>query len=223
MKMPIKSTSVFRAAVITVGATLLTGCFMTGKATKPSADNEKLKQSSVAASTAAQAPKREENISAAIAQAQQREENPPDMLFAQEEKDRTVLNRRLQMAKKNLGAYLAFADDFRKNRQSAALADLQKPAEVYMKKHVESLLSQKSEGAPQETIKITAEVMIIKARLLLCLEHPEEARIVVADMKKRFAALEKTPVEILGKTTTIDAGIRSLSDELAITTSPAKK
>ena len=131
--------------------------------------------------------------------------------------DQSALDRRLRAAKKDLVTFLNFAEDFRKAGNSAALVQLQTPVDGYLKKHVDGLLAQGTEQSHFETAQVTAEILFIKTRLLLCLDRRAEALISFADLKKRFATYQKITVEIPGKITTIEDALRILGEDLTKT------
>jgi hypothetical protein len=137
------------------------------------------------------------------------------MLAPPAQEEQLVLKRRLLTAKKDLEAFRLFADNFRSNGDRKALAQLQQPVQDFLKKHVDNLLAQGAEHASLETTRLTAEIMFIKARLQMNLNQVPAARATVAEMKKRFGSFQKISVELPGKTTTLDEGIRLLDEELA--------
>lgn len=137
------------------------------------------------------------------------------MLSPPVQEEQLVLKRRLLTAKKDLEAFRLFADNFRSNGDLKSLAQLQHPVEDFLKKHVDNLLEQGAEHASLETTRLTAEIMFIKARLQMNLNQGAAARVTVAEMKKRFGSYQKISVELPGKMTTLDEGIRLLDDELA--------
>ena len=145
------------------------------------------------------------------------------MLAPPAQEEQLVLKRRLLTAKKDLEAFRLFADNFRSNGDKKDLAQLQHPVEDFLKKHVDNLLSQGAEHASLETTRLTAEIMFIKARLQMDLNLGADARATVAEMKKRFGSYQKISVELPGKTTTLDEGVRMLDDELAKTATAANK
>jgi hypothetical protein len=159
-----------------------------------------------------------------VAEPAPKEDNyAPSLLSPATEVDLSLLNRRLQTAEKDLGAFLSFADSFRKSGNLKELAQLQKPADDYLKKHVDNLLNQGSEHSPLETTRVTAEILFIKARLFMAFNRPEEARGVVAGMKTRFSSYQKISVVLPERTTTLDEAIRSLEEELAPPATTEKK
>ena len=145
------------------------------------------------------------------------------LLLPPSQEDQTVLTRRLQTAKRDIEAFRIFAENFRSNGDSKALAQLQYPVDDFLKKHVDNLLSQSLQHATLETIRLSAEIMFIKARIFLDLNRGDAAKRTVADMKQRFGSYQKISVELPGKTTTLDEGIRLLDEELAKTGAAGKK
>ncbi|GFE58621.1 hypothetical protein [Geobacter sp. AOG1] len=142
-------------------------------------------------------------------------ENNQALLLPPSQEDQAVLTRRLQTAKRDIEAFRIFAENFRSNGDSKALAQLQYPVDDFLKKHVDNLLAQSMQLATLETIRLTAEIMFIKARVFLYLNRGDAARSVVAEMKNQFGSYQKMSVELPGKTTTLDEGIRLLDEELA--------
>ena len=139
------------------------------------------------------------------------------------QEDQTVLKRRFQTAKKDIETFRIFAENFRSNGDTKTLAQMQTPVDDFLKKHVDNLLAQGVEKATLDTTRLTAEIMFIKTRLLICLNRADAARNTVADMKKRFGSYQKISVDLPGKTTTLDEGIRMLDEELAKTSTSEKK
>lgn len=145
----------------------------------------------------------------------------PSLLPAQE--DQLLLNRRLQIAKRDIESFQIFAENFRNNGETKTLVQLQNPVDDFLKKHVDNLLAQSTENSPLETTKLSAEIMFVKARLFMSLNRADTARNTIAEMKKRFSSCQKISVELPGKTTTLDEGIRLLDEELAKTATTEKK
>ena len=137
------------------------------------------------------------------------------LLLPPSQEDQSVLTRRLKTAKRDIEAFRIFAENFRSNGDSRALAHLQYPVDDFLKKHVDNLLSQSLQNATLETVRLSAEIMFIKARVFLDLNRGDAAKSVVADMKNQFGSYQKMSVELPGKTTTLDEGIRLLDEELA--------
>jgi len=138
------------------------------------------------------------------------------------QEDQSVLKRRLQTAKRDIETFRIFAENFRSNGDAKSLAQLQTPVDEFLKKHVDNLLDQGAENSTLETTRLTAEIMFIKTRLLLSLNRPDAARATVDDMKKRFGSNQKISVDLPGKTTTLDEGIRLLDEDLAKTSTSTK-
>jgi hypothetical protein len=151
------------------------------------------------------------------------ESKSSSMLAPPVQEEQLVLKRRLQTAKKDLEAFLLFAENFRKNGDLKTLMQLQHPVEDFLKKHVDNILEQGAEHATLETTRLTAEIMFIKARLQMILNQGPAAKSTIAEMKKRFGSYQKISVELPGKTTTLDEGIRLLDEELAKTAAAVKK
>lgn len=150
-------------------------------------------------------------------------EKNPALLLPPAQEDQTVLTRRLQTAKRDIEAFRVFAENFRNNGNLKTLAQLQNPVDDFLKKHVDNLLAQSFQNSNLETTRLTAEIMFIKASLFLSLNRGDAARDTVAKMKQRFGSYQKISVELPGKTTTLDEGIRLLDEELAKTASSQKK
>ena len=139
----------------------------------------------------------------------------PSLVAPSAQVDQTALNRRLRTARKDLDAFRDFAASFRSNGDTVTLTQLQAPVDVYLVKHVDNLLTQVDEYSTLETTRLAAEAMFNKARLLICLNREEAARNVVAEIKKRFSSYPKITVDLAGKTTTLDEGLRILDEESA--------
>ena len=152
-----------------------------------------------------------------------REGNAKALLLPPSQEDQSVLKRRLLSAKRDIEAFRVFAENFRDNGNMKTLAQLQNPVDDFLKKHVDNLLTQSIQHANLETTRLTAEIMFIKARLFICLNRDDAAQQTVADMKKRFGSYQKISVELPGKTTTLDEGIRLLDEELAKAGAAGKK
>ena len=155
-------------------------------------------------------------LSAGIAQAETVRENVTSSLLpppAQE--DQSVLTRRLQTAKRDIETFRIFADNFRSNGDTKMLSQLQNPVDDFLKKHVDNLLAQGMDNATLDATRLTAEIMIIKTRLFISLNRGEAARNTLAEIKKRFGSNQKISVDLPGKTTTLDEGVRLLDEELA--------
>lgn len=152
-----------------------------------------------------------------------KEEKSPVLLTPPSQEDQAVLKRRLQTAKRDLEAFGVFADNFRKNGDATTLVQLQNPVDDFLRKHVDNLLSQSFQHANLETTRLTAEIMFMKARLFLALNRGDAARRTVAEMRQRFGSYQKISVELPGKTTTLDEGIRLMEEELAKADTAQKK
>ena len=131
------------------------------------------------------------------------------------QEDQSVLKRRLQTAKRDIETFRIFAENFRSNGDTKSLAQLQTPVDEFLKKHVDNLLALGAENSTLETTRLTAEIMFIKTRLFLSLNRVDTARNTADEMKKRFGSYQKISVDLPGKTTTLDEGIRLLDEELA--------
>ena len=139
------------------------------------------------------------------------------------QEDQSVLERRLKTAKKDLETFRIFAENFHNSGDRKALAQLQAPVDDFLRKHVDNLLSQGMEHATLDTIRLTAEIMFIKTRLLISLNRGDAARNCVSDMKQRFGSYQKISVDLPGKTTTLNEGVRMLDEELAKIRTAKKK
>jgi hypothetical protein len=138
------------------------------------------------------------------------------------QEDQLILKRRLKAIRGDIDSFRIFAENFRKNGDMKLVDQLQNPVDEFMKKHVDNLLAQNTEYSTLDTTRLTAEVMYVKARLYMSLNRNDDARKVVADMKKRFGSYQKISVELPDKTTTLDEGIRLLDADLA-KTAPVSK
>ncbi len=138
------------------------------------------------------------------------------------EAEQTALNQRLSVTKKDLAAWQSFAEYTFKYGDLKVLTQLRNPVDDYLGKHVNNLLEQVAENAPPETARLTAEILCVKTRLFLSLSRREEAQNTVAEMRKRFISCPQMTVDFLGKTATLDQGIRTL-EELIKTASAANK
>ena len=162
------------------------------------------------------------SFGAAIAQTA-KEEKSQVLLTPPSQEDQAVLKRRLQTAKRDMEAFGVFAENFRKNGDTATLVQLQNPVDDFLRKHVDNLLAQSFQHSNLETTRLTAEIMFMKARLFIALNRGDAARRTVADMKQRFGSYQKISVELPGKTTTLDEGIRLMEEELAKADTAQKK
>jgi len=142
----------------------------------------------------------------------------PSLLSASGQEDQSVLNRRLQAAKRDLEVFLTFVEHFSNNGEMKTLGQFQSPIDDFLKKHVDNLLVQARENSTIEVTRLSAEIMFTKTRLYLCMNRTGDARTTFAEMKKRFAPYQKITVQIAGKTTTLDQLIRQLDQEFAKST-----
>ena len=152
-----------------------------------------------------------------------REEKSPVLLTPPSQEDQAVLRRRLQTAKRDMEGFGIFAENFRKNGDTTTLVQLQNPVDDFLRKHVDNLLTQSFQHANLETTRLTAEIMFMKARLFLALNRGDAARKTVAEMRQRFGSYQKISVELPGKTTTLDEGLRLMEEELAKADTAQKK
>lgn len=127
----------------------------------------------------------------------------------------STLIHRLQVAKKDMEAFRLFTEHFRQANEKTELAQLGKPVDDFLKKHVDNLLVQASENWTLETARLSAEIMLLKAHLLLNVGHGDAVSEIIADLKKRYGAHQKISVEISGKATTLDEAIKLLEEDLA--------
>ena len=137
--------------------------------------------------------------------------------------DQSLLNRRLRSVRSDMEAFRVFAENFRKDADAKALAQLQEPVNDFLKRHVDALLAQDPEQASIETTRLTAETMFIKARLFIDLNRRDAAQATIADMKRRFSEYRKMPVELPGARTTLDRAVEMLDEELAKAAATEKK
>ena len=152
-----------------------------------------------------------------------KEDKNQALLTPPSQEDQAVLKRRLQTAKRDMEAFGVFAENFRNNGDIKSLVQLQHPVDDFLKKHVDNLLAQSFQHTNLETTRLTAEMMFIKARLFIALNRGDAARKTVAEMKQRFGSYQKISVELPGKTTTLDEGIRLMDEELAKADTTPKK
>jgi len=146
----------------------------------------------------------------------------PSLLPSSGQEDQSVLNRRLQAARKDLESFRSFADHFNTNGEAKIASQLQDPIDDYMKRHVDKLLLQARENSAIEVIRLSAEIMLTKTRLHLALNRAEDARTTLAEIKKRFAPYQRISVQLAGKTTTLDEVLRQLDEEVTKTTAVKK-
>jgi hypothetical protein len=139
----------------------------------------------------------------------------PSMVSTASEEDTSVLNRRLLAAKKDLEQFLIFAENFNSNGDMKSVEQLQGPVDDLLKRHVDRLLLQGAEQVSLQTTRLSAEIMIIKTRLLVNLNQIGAAKTSLAEMKKRFGPFPKNMVNISGKSTMLSEATRQLDEELA--------
>ena len=147
----------------------------------------------------------------------------PSLVAPSSQADQSLLNRRLKSARKDMEAFRSFADSFRNGGETVALAQLQAPVDAYLQLHVDNLLPQVGEYSTLESNRLAAEAMSARARLMMSLKREDAGRNVVAEIKKRFSTYQKITVDLSGRTTTLDEGIRILEEELAAAEKAAKK
>lgn len=147
----------------------------------------------------------------------------PSLTSPAVQEDASLLNRRLQAAKKDLEQFLIVAGYFRANGDGKSAEQLQAPLSDYLKRHVDTLLLQGSDQAGSETVRLSAEVMVTKTRLFLTLNQGEAAGNTVAEMKKRFGPHQKNTVQVSGKSTTLGEALRQLDEELTKSADTKKK
>lgn len=146
----------------------------------------------------------------------------PSLISSSGQEDQSVLNRRLQAASKDLDVFRTFAEHFSNNGEMKTVGQFQGPIDDYLKKHVDKLLAQARENSTLEITRLSAEIMFSKTWLYLSLNRTGDARATLADIKKRFAPYQKITVQLAGKTTTLDEGIRQLDNEITKTTAVKK-
>ena len=149
-------------------------------------------------------------------------DDKPALPLPPSQEELSVLKTRFKTAKKDIEAYYIFADNFRKNGDLASLDQLQKPVDDFLSKHVNNLLKQSLENKNLETVRLAAEIMFIKALLFQRLDRKEAAINVVSELKERFGSYQNISVNLPGKTTTLDEGIRLLGGDM-INTEKNKK
>lgn len=138
----------------------------------------------------------------------------PSLLSQSGQEDQSVLSRRLQVAKKDLEVFRTFAEHFAKSGEMKTVGQFQGPSDDYLKRHVDTLLTQARENSTLDVTRLSAEIMYTKTRLFLALNRTPDARATLADMKKRFAPYQKITVQIAGKTTTLDEVMHQLDDDI---------
>lgn len=148
-------------------------------------------------------------------------EDKPALPLPPSQEELSVLKTRFKTAKKDIEAFYIFADNFHKNGDTTSLEQLQKPVDDFLSKHVNNLLKQSLENKNLETVRLAAEIMFIKALLFQRLDRKEAAMNVVSGLKERFGSYQNMSVNLPGKTTTLDEGIRLLGGD-AINTEKTK-
>ncbi|WP_129127807.1 hypothetical protein [Geomonas oryzae] len=125
------------------------------------------------------------------------------------------LELRLQTVKKDLLVFLNFAEHFIASGETKTAAQLQAPLDDYLRRHVDYLVTQAVDGSNIEMTQLSAEIALVKTRLLIVLNYRDDAGSVLAEMKRLYAPYQKMSVQIQGKTTTLDEAIRQLDSDLA--------
>ena len=146
----------------------------------------------------------------------------PSLLSSSGQEDQSMLNRRLQAARKDLEAFRTVAENFSTNGEIKTVGQFQGPINDYLKRHVNNLLEQARENPTLEVTRLSAEIMLTITWLYLDLNRAGDARATLAEMKKRFAPYQKISVQLAGKTTTLDEVIRQLDEELTKSTTVKK-
>lgn len=130
----------------------------------------------------------------------------------------SALLHRLQVAKKDMETFRSATEHFRETSEKKELLRMKKPVDDFLRKHVDNLLLQSEENWTLETARLSAEIMLMKARLLINIDRKDAAGQVVADIKKRYGAHQKISVELSGKATTLDEAVKLLDEDLAVST-----
>ena len=138
----------------------------------------------------------------------------PSLLSSSGQENQSLLNRRLQAARKDLEVFRTFAEHFNTNGDIKTIGQFQSPIDDYLKRHVDKLLAQASENTAVEVTRLSAEIMLSKTRLFLALNRAGDARTTFAEMKKSFAPYQKITVQHAGKTTTLEEVFRQLDEEI---------
>ncbi|TSK05204.1 MAG: hypothetical protein FPO08_17030 [Geobacter sp.] len=125
------------------------------------------------------------------------------------------LELRLQTVKKDLLVFLNFAEHFIASGETKTAAQLQAPLDDYLRRHVDYLVTQAVDGSNIEMTQLSAEIALVKTRLLIVLNYRDDAGTVLGEMKRLYAPYQKMSVQIQGKTTTLDEAIRQLDSDLA--------
>lgn len=136
--------------------------------------------------------------------------------------DDARINRRLKSAKKDLEALPDFVEYFSDTGDTKALEQLRQSLDTFLQKHVDVHLALCTEDSAVETIMLSAEIMLLKARLFLLLNMEGDTKTIVAEMKKRFASHQNITVSVAGKTAMINEMIHDLDEDL-INNSTARK
>ena len=147
----------------------------------------------------------------------------PSLLSAPGQEDVASFNQRLLIVKKDMEVYREFAAHSAANGEAETLSQLQLPVDSYLKKQVDTLLEQSPESATLESTRLTAEVLFVKARLLMALKRNDDARTTIIDLKKRFAPYHKITIQAPDRMTTLDEAVKYLEMEFAKTTTPRKR
>lgn len=132
-----------------------------------------------------------------------------------EQRDESGLEPRLQTVKKDLLVFLGFAEHFTAGGETKTATQLQGPLDDYLRRHADYLITQAAESSDMALTQLSAEIALVKVRLLIVLNYREDADTVLAEMKKLYAPYQKMSVQLLGKTTTLDEAIRQLDTDLA--------
>jgi len=147
----------------------------------------------------------------------------PSLVSPAVQDDAAVLNRRLLAAKNDLEQFLLFAEHFSSTGDTKTAGQLQGPLDDFLKRHVDPLLVQGAEQVGLDTTRLSAEILLIKARLFLNLNQPEATKATVADMKKRFGPYLKNTVQVSGRSAILGEAVRQLDEELATPARTKKK
>lgn len=134
---------------------------------------------------------------------------------AAEQSDESGLEPRLQTVKKDLLVFLNFAEHFIASGETKTAAQLQAPLDDYLRRHADYLMTQAAESSDNGMTQLSAEITLIKLRLLIVLNYRDDANTVLADMKRLYAPYQKMSVQVFGRTTTLDEAIRQLDGDLA--------
>jgi hypothetical protein len=141
--------------------------------------------------------------------------NVPLQQAPTEQANESGLELRLQTVKKDLLIFLTFAEHFIRSGETKTAAQLQGPLDDYLRRHADYLVVRATESSNIEMIQLSAEVTLIKIRLLIALNYRDDANAVLAEMKRLFAPYQQMSVQILGKTTTLDEAIRLMDGDMA--------